>query len=184
MTGVALVVSGPSGVGKGTVVAKLLQHRPDLWVSVSATTRQPRSGEVHGEHYFFVNSDEFADLIAAGGLLEWATFAGSSYGTPAEPVRQRLAADQSVVLEIELDGARQVRQSLPEATMVFLQPPSMAELENRLRGRGTEDEDSIAARLERAEAELAAAAEFDQVIVNEDVEATVAHLLDLLPAAP
>jgi guanylate kinase len=179
--GTVIVLAGPSGVGKGTVVAELLRQRPDLWLSVSATTRPPRPGEEHGRHYTFVTEEEFDRLAAAGEMLERATFAGGSYGTPAAPVAERVARGQSVLLEIELEGARQVRQSLPEAVLVFLAPPSMEDLEARLRGRGTESPEAVARRLARAEAELAAREEFDHVIVNDDVRSAVAALVDLLP---
>lgn len=176
-----LVITGPSGVGKGTVVAQLLRTRPDLWLSVSATTRAPRPGETDGQHYRFLTVGAFDELVARGEMLEWARFAGNSYGTPADPVRQRLARGQSVILEIEVEGARQVRSALPGATQVFLTPPSMPELRRRLSERATEDEQQVARRLARAEEELAAASEFDHVVVNDEVDAVVAVLLDLLP---
>jgi len=179
--GTVLVLAGPSGVGKGTVIAELLRRRPDLWLSVSATTRPPRPGEEHGRHYTFVSEDQFDDLVRAGAMLERATFAGGSYGTPAAPVAERVAQGQSVLLEIELEGARQVRRSLPDAVLVFLAPPSMEDLEARLRGRGTESPEAVARRLARAEQELAALAEFDHVIVNDDVESAVSALVDLFP---
>lgn len=176
------VVSGPSGVGKGTVVARLLEERTDIWVSVSATTRAPRPGERDGEQYFFVSEARFADMAHTGQLLEWASFAGNSYGTPRGPVEEHLQ-DGPVLLEIELQGARQVREAMPECVLVFLAPPSEEELQRRLRGRGTEDESALSARLARAQAELAAQAEFDHVIHNDDVDTAAAQLSALIPAA-
>ena len=140
MAGRLLVLTGPSGVGKGTVVAELRRLRPDLWVSVSATTRPPRAGEVDGVAYFFWGPERFDATIADDGFLEWAPFAGQRYGTPRAPVEHRLAAGEPVLLEIELQGARQVRAAMPAAFMVFLTPPDLTVLEDRLRGRATEDE--------------------------------------------
>jgi guanylate kinase len=175
-----VVLTGPSGVGKGTVVAQVRRLAPEVWVSVSATTRAPRAGEVDGRHYFFWTAERFAEEIAAGRLLEWAEFAGSQYGTPRDAVESRLQAGQSVLLEIELQGARQVRSAVPEAMLVFLMPPSFAELEDRLRGRGTEDGPAVARRLARAQVELDAADEFHHVIVNDDVTRAAHELVDLL----
>jgi len=175
-----VVLTGPSGVGKGTVVAQVRGLRPDVWVSVSATTRAARAGEVDGVQYHFWSADRFARTVAEGGFLEWAEFAGNRYGTPSGPVLQRIAAGQTVLLEIELQGARQVRASMPEAFMVFLSPPSFADLEARLRGRATEDEAAIARRLARAQEELAAASEFDAVVVNDDVGRAARELVDFL----
>ena len=170
------VLSGPSGVGKGTLVALLLQRHPTLWLSVSATTRSPRSGEREGEHYFFLESAAFEALAQEGGLLEWAAFAGNRYGTPRRPVEQQLAAGRPVLLEIELEGARQVRRSFPQARQLFVAPPSLEELERRIRGRASDSEEAIARRLERAQVELAAAAEFDAVVVNADLDQALAEL--------
>lgn len=179
--GIVLVITGPSGVGKGTVVAQLLRRRPDLWWSVSATTRAPRPGEVEGDHYFFLAAEDFQRLVAEGQMLEFAQFAGNWYGTPAAPLRERIAHGQSVVLEIELEGARQVRAAMPEATLVFLAPPSMAELRARLVGRGTEAAAEVERRLARADLEMRARTEFDHVIVNDEVDQVVDALLDLVP---
>jgi guanylate kinase len=170
------VLTGPSGVGKGTLVARLRERHPELWLSVSATTRAPRTGERDGIHYFFHSKERFHELVQSGGLLEWAEFAGNCYGTPRQPVRERVAKGIPVLLEIELEGARQVRNSLPEAMQIFLAPPSIEELENRIRGRGTEAEEAIQRRLKRAKEELAAQTEFDAVIVNDDLETALAAL--------
>lgn len=178
-----VVVSGPSGVGKSTVVARALQQDPRIWLSVSATTRAPRSGEEDGREYFFVDDAGFDRLLATDGLLEWAAFAGNRYGTPSAPVRERLAAGTPVLLEIEVQGARQVRDTVPGALLVFLAPPSWEVLEARLSGRGTESPEAVARRLAAAREELAAAAEFDQVLVNADVGECAGALLDFVATA-
>jgi guanylate kinase len=177
------VLSGPSGVGKGTVVAKVRELYPHIWVSVSCTTRKPRPKERNGVEYRFVTRDEFTRMVAAGELLESAEFAGNLYGTPRAPVLQRLAAGEPTLLEIDLQGARQIRTAMPDAQLVFLAPPSWEELERRLIGRGTEITDAVAARLAQARVELAAAEEFDTVVVNDDVEHAAAEVVALIEAA-
>ncbi|WP_084671373.1 guanylate kinase [Sporichthya polymorpha] len=177
-----IVLSGPSGVGKSTLLAYLRTHNPEWWLSVSATTRFPRPGERHGVEYYFVSRADFEAMAAAGDLLEWAEFAGNLYGTPRLPVEDRLASGQSVLLELELEGARQVRQAMPEALLVFLKPPSWDELVRRLTHRGTEPQDVIDARLARAREELAAESEFDVSLVNTSVEDVAAELVALTRA--
>lgn len=173
------VLSGPSGVGKSTVVAHMRKEHPEVWLSVSATTRRPRPGEQHGVQYFFVSDEEFDKLIANGELLEWAEFAGNRYGTPRHAVAERLENGEPVLLEIDLQGARLVRESMPEARLVFLAPPSWEELVRRLTGRGTEPPEVIERRLEAAKIELAAESEFDVTLVNTAVEDVARELLAL-----
>ncbi|MFF9762065.1 guanylate kinase [Streptomyces caelestis] len=173
------VLSGPSGVGKSTVVAHMRKEHPGVWLSVSATTRRPRPGEQHGVHYFFVTDEEMDKLIANGELLEWAEFAGNRYGTPRAAVLEHLEAGMPVLLEIDLQGARQVRESMAEAQLVFLAPPSWEELVRRLTGRGTESPEVIERRLEAARTELAAEPEFDTTLVNTSVEDVARELLAL-----
>jgi guanylate kinase len=175
-----VVLSGPSGVGKSTVVDWLREHDADVHISVSATTRAQRPGEVDGVNYRFLTDEQFDALLARDGFLEWAEFAGNRYGTPGAPVVEQLGAGRPVLLEIELQGARQVRAARPDALLVFLAPPSWEVLQSRLTGRGTEDPSAVQRRLEVAVVELAAATEFDAVIVNDDVEAVGRALLDFL----
>jgi guanylate kinase len=174
------VLSGPSGVGKRTVITALRRDHPEVWVSVSCTTRPPRPGETDGLDYHFVDRGRFAELVEAGELLEHAEFAGNCYGTPRRAVLEHLAAGVPTILEIELAGARQVRESMPGARFVFLAPPSLDVLIQRLEGRGTESAEAIAARLEHAQAELAAETEFDETIVNNDVEQAARQLAALI----
>lgn len=174
-----LVLSGPSGVGKSTLLHALREQCPEIWISVSATTRHPRPGERHGVEYYFTDRAEFDAMVADGLLLEWAEFAGNRYGTPREPVLARLAAGDSVLLELDIQGAREVRKQMPDALLVFLAPPSWEELVRRLTGRGTEPADVIERRLQVAREELAAEAEFDVTLVNTSVQDVVAELLAL-----
>lgn len=174
------VLTGPSGVGKGTLVGRLLERHPEIWLSISATTRAPRSGEQDGVHYFFLNREAFEAQIAAGGFLEWAEFAGNLYGTPRQPVERQLEAGRPVLLEIELEGARQVRKSFAAGFQLFIKPPSLEELEARIRGRGTDSDEAIARRLQRARVELAAESEFDAALINGDLEVALGELEALM----
>ncbi len=176
------VLAGPSGVGKSSVVAALRAALPDLHFSVSATTREPRAGEVDGRDYRFVGPTGFDALVARGELLEWAEIHGGLHrsGTPRAPVEQALAAGRPVLVEVDLQGARAVKAAMPEAVTVFLAPPSLDELARRLRGRGTETEAQFARRLQTAREEMASRHEFDVVVVNDDVRAAVARLVELL----
>jgi guanylate kinase len=174
------VLAGPSGVGKGSVIKRIRVVHPEIWLSVSATTRAPRPGERNGVEYYFVTRAEFRRMIDADELLEWAEYGSHLYGTPIRPVLERLAAGAPVLLEVDLQGARQVRAVLPTARLVFLAPPSWEALVSRLTGRGTEPPDVIRRRLDAARIELAAEDEFDVTIVNESVEAAAAELVALL----
>jgi guanylate kinase len=176
-----VVLAGPTAVGKGTVAGYIRDHYPEVKLSVSATTRAPRPGEVDGEHYFFVDDAEFDRLIETGELLEWATVHNASrYGTPRGPVERAIAAGDSVLLEIDIQGARSVRRAMPEATLVFLQPPSWDELVRRLVGRGTEGPAEQQRRLETAKVELASADEFDHQVVNHEVSEAAQKVVDLM----
>lgn len=174
------VLSGPSGVGKGSVVALVRRRHPQVWLSVSVTTRPPRPNEVDGVEYHFIDVAEFERLVATEELLEHASYAGNRYGTPRRPVLERLAAGTPALLEIELQGARQVRAKMPEAQLVLLVPPSFDELARRLTRRGTEDSGRVHRRLDQARIELAAEDEFDVVIVNDELEAAADRLVALM----
>jgi len=183
--GTVTVLSGPTAVGKGTVCTRLRAEHPEVWVSVSVTTRAPRPGEVDGVHYWFVDDAEFDRLVATGQMLEWAVVHGvHRYGTPRGPVADAVRAGQTVVLELDLQGARQVARSWPGVRLVFLAPPSWEELVRRLVGRGTEGEAERERRLRTAREELAAQPEFHHVIVNREVGQAVADLVGLLGLPP
>ncbi|KUH99350.1 guanylate kinase [Mycobacterium sp. IS-3022] len=180
--GRVVVLSGPSAVGKSTVVRCLRERIPDLHFSVSVTTRAPRPGEVDGVDYTFVTADRFRELIADGALLEWAEIHGGLHlsGTPAQPIREAIAAGRPVLIEVDLAGARAVKKAMPEALTVFLAPPTWEELESRLTGRGTESPEAMERRLATARAELAAQNDFDTVVVNSQLESACAELVSLL----
>ncbi len=177
------VIAGPTAVGKGTVVQYMLSHFENVHLSVSATTRAPRPGEVDGRDYYFVTAEKFDEMIASGEMLEYAVVHGvNKYGTPKTPVLEALARGEHVILEIDIQGARQVKRVMPEALLVFIKPPSWEELVRRLSARGTESESEQAARLQTARVELDSASEFDAVVVNEDIAKCAHDVLDLIQA--
>ena len=178
--GKLIVLAGPSGVGKGSVVARLLAALPDLELSISATTRQPRAREDEGRHYHFVERRTFDEMVDGGGFLEWADIFGERYGTPREPVARALAEGRDVLVEIDVQGARQVKAAEPEAFMVFITPPSLEELERRLRTRGSETDQQIRRRLAKASDELAAEPEFDVTVVNDDLETAAREVVEIV----
>ena len=174
--GKLIVLTGPSGVGKGTIVQALLARYPQLYLSISATTRQPREGEVNAKDYYFVARKAFEKMVEEEQLLEWAEYADNYYGTPRAPVEEQILKGKSVLLEIEVVGARAIGQTFPDALRLFILPPSLTELESRLRGRGQDPEASISRRLQRAREEIAARGEFDRQIVNDDLENALAAI--------
>lgn len=176
------VISGPSGVGKGTLVGHLAD-RDDVWVSVSATTRAPREGERDGEDYFFMDRDAFMSKADQGGFIEWAEYSGNCYGTPKDKVDEQLDAGRDVVLEIEVQGALQVKEKLPEVKLIFIEPPSMEVLEERLRGRGTESEEAIARRLHTARVELDEKIKYDYTLVNDEIDRAFQELTRYMESA-
>jgi guanylate kinase len=181
--GLLVVIAGPSGVGKGTVHRRVRKALPDSTLSISATTRSPRPGEADGVDYHFVDREGFDQLVGGNALYEWAEYAGHSYGTPRKPAREAVARGQVVVLDIELQGALQIKKQDPDALLVFLVPPSFEELERRLRGRGTENDAAVNRRLERAREELAEGDRFDVQVVNDDLDTCVAEVLQAIEDA-
>lgn len=178
--GLLVVISGPSGTGKGTVMNYLMEHSDDLRLSVSATTRKPREGETHGVQYYFLSREEFEKMIENGEVLEYAEYCGRYYGTPLKPIETWLREGHDVILEIEVQGGAQVKKKCPESVTIFILPPSMEELENRLRGRGTEDEETIQKRLDTARTELQEADHYDYTVVNEAVPQAAERILEIL----
>ena len=178
------IIAGPTAVGKGTVVRALVERYPQIYLSISATTRDPRPGEIDGVHYHFLSHDDFTRRVNAGEFLEWATVHGvNRYGTLRTPIDEALAAGRPAVVEIDLEGARQVKAAMPDARSIFIAPPSWEELVNRLRGRGTENEEEMTRRLRTAKRELAAKDEFDVIVVNDEVERTVEELATIMGLA-
>jgi guanylate kinase len=178
--GKVFVITGPSGVGKGTLIEQLLGRIPELELSVSATTREPRTGEVDGRDYHFLTPEEFRRRLEAGDFLEHASYSGNYYGTLREEVERRVASSRSVVLEIEVQGARQVRDAMPEAVLIFIAPPDEGVLRERLEGRGTDSPEAIEQRLRTAEVELGARTEFPHVVVNDELQRATAELEGLV----
>ena len=179
-TGNLFVISGPSGAGKGTLVKALIEQVPDAWLSVSATTRKPREGEVDGKHYHFISNDQFDDLVRQDGFLEWAQVHSNRYGTPRAQVEQAIAEGKQAILEIDVQGAFQIKEKIPQSILVFIEPPSLEILEERLRGRGTETEDVIAARMSVATMELLEKIKYDIAIVNDDLDVAAKELVDFV----
>ena len=175
-----IILTGPSGVGKGTIIKKIVKKDNRFWVSISATTRKPRKGEVEGENYYFLSTSKFEEMIDKKLLIEWAKFAGNYYGTLLKPVVEKINEGFKVILEIEVEGAEQIRKKFPDALSIFLMPPSKNELEKRIRNRGTDKEDSIIKRLERASFEMDSAKEFDHVITNLNVDETVKKIFEVI----
>ena len=181
-SGLLIVLSGPSGVGKGTVCAALRKQMPDLTYSVSATTRSPRAGEKEGVNYFFKTRDQFKEMIRTGKLLEWAEYVGNYYGTPIEFVQQKLKEGKDVILEIEVQGAMKVKKTFPSGIFIFLIPPSLDELKSRIKSRGTESEESISNRLSVAEEELAMIKHYDYAVVNDSIDAACDRIRSIVTA--
>ncbi|MBQ6633083.1 MAG: guanylate kinase [Ruminococcus sp.] len=173
------IVSAPSGCGKGTILAEVFKDR-EVYYSVSCTTRKPREGEVDGVNYFFLSEEQFSQMIAEDGFLEYATFAEHSYGTPRKAVMEKLEQGIDTVLEIETNGAFQVKEKIPEAVMIFILPPSVRELDRRLRKRGTEDEETISKRVSEAEGEIKRSFEYDYVIMNDDLDPAIADFKEII----
>ena len=178
--GKLIVITGPSGVGKGTIVKSLVDQNPQLFVSVSATTRFPRSGELNGINYYFLSRDKFKEMIGQSALLEWAEYAGNYYGTPKKPVEEGINKGKTIILEIEVLGARQVQKNFPSATRIFILPPSFDELETRLRGRADDREEAIVKRLAKAKEEIAVSDEFDYQIINDNLEQAIAQVENII----
>ena len=178
--GRVIIISAPSGTGKGTVIAKLIETHKNISLSVSATTREPRTGEIGGVHYFFITRDEFYKMAEEGKFLEYAEYAGNCYGTPLPPIIEKTAAGINVILEIEVQGFKQVKEKMPEAVSIFLIPPSMEELERRLRSRGTDSEETILKRLEIAKSEMALSEKYDYIVVNDDVDRAVREIIKII----
>ena len=175
-----IIITGPSGVGKGTVVKELLDRNKDIWLSISATTRNPRVGEKDGLNYYFISEERFKDMIDKKEFLEWAQFAGNYYGTPLSTVNEKIEKGFVVLLEIEVEGAKQIKEKFPESLSIFLLPPSKEELEKRIRNRGTEKEEAIDRRLSRANYEIASSNQFDFVLTNHDVDETVKEVFKII----
>tara|TARA_Y100000589_G_scaffold35223_1_gene29549 strand:+ start:3397 stop:3957 length:561 start_codon:yes stop_codon:yes gene_type:complete len=175
-----VIITGPSGVGKGTVLNELLKMNRKLWISISATTRNPRKGEIDGEHYYFLSRNKFKEMISEDLFIEWAQFADNYYGTPLKSVKEKIKDGFQVLLEIEVKGASQIKKKLPDSISIFILPPSKDELERRIRKRATDNEDSILKRLKRAEFEINSAQNFDYVVKNESVEKTAEMISEII----
>ena len=175
-----IILTGPSGVGKGTVIEKIIKKDKKVWVSISATTRKPREGEVEGKNYYFLSNSQFEEMINNDLLIEWAKFADNYYGTLLKPVIEKINKGFKVILEIEVNGAEQIRKKFPDALSIFIMPPSKDELEKRIRNRGTENEESIIKRLERASFEIDSAKNFDHIITNVDLDDSVEKIMKVI----
>ncbi len=175
-----IIITGPSGVGKGTVVKEILNRDKNIWLSISATTREPRMGEKEGENYYFLSNESFKEMIEKKEFLEWAQFAGNFYGTPLSKVNEKIEKGFIVLLEIEVEGAKQIKKKFPNSLSIFLMPPSKKELEKRIRNRGTEKEDAIRRRLSRATYEIESSNKFDFVLTNNDVNETVKGIFKII----
>ena len=175
-----IIITGPSGVGKGTVVKNILKKDKSVWLSISATTRRPRKGEEHGKDYYFLNTKQFKEMINNDMFLEWAEFAGNFYGTPINIIEEKVKNGYKVILEIEVEGACQVREKFSSTISIFLLPPNKRELEKRIRNRGTDNEKSIIQRLERADFEISSSRDFDYVLKNYEIDKTVDEILEII----
>ncbi len=175
-----IILTGPSGVGKGTVVKEILGKDKNIWLSISATTRKPRDGEKEGENYYFLNKEKFTEMIKQNLFLEWAQFAGNYYGTPLSSVDEKIKKGFTVLLEVEVEGAKQIKEKFPNSLSIFLLPPNKAELERRIRNRGTEEEDAIKKRLSRANYEISSSNKFDFELTNHNVYETAKKIIKLI----
>jgi len=175
-----IIITGPSGVGKGTVVKAILKKDINIWLSISATTRKPRNGEEDGKDYYFLTTKKFKEMINNEMFLEWAEFAGNYYGTPINKINEKIKYGSKVILEIEVEGACQVREKFPETIAIFLLPPNKQELEKRIRNRGTDNEESILQRLERADFEMSSSKDFDYVLKNYEIDKTADEILKII----